>query len=201
MARGKYKTQRGGGRHFSARPQVGEEPDESVWAIRKSSEEEENSDSSEEEEEEEEEQSTSKTTSLQGRKGIKQDQEDYDDSDLDSEEEEEEGEKKGTEGLIEVANPNRTPKKAGLKASELVDAPRELSRREREEQARLRAQKKDFLLKKQGRTEEARADLERLRLIRQEREEAARRRAAEAEAKAEMIAAKAKALKEKGSRK
>merc|ERR1719208_742946 len=101
--------------------------------------------------------------------------------------------------MIEIENPNRA-KKTMKKVSQLDDAasaPKpQLSRREREEiekaKAKAHYQKQHAL----GKTEEARADLARLAIIRKQREEAAEKRAAEAKAKeeaAEKRAAEAKA--------
>ncbi|XP_070579781.1 28 kDa heat- and acid-stable phosphoprotein-like [Ptychodera flava] len=114
---------------------------------------------------------------------------DSDDSDSDSEDEMQS--RKGVEGLIEIENPNRVTHKM-KKASELdttSEAKAPLTRREREEiekqQARLRYQK----LHAEGKTDEARADLARLALIRKQREDAAKKRDEEKKARE---AAKAK---------
>ncbi|XP_010529174.1 PREDICTED: 28 kDa heat- and acid-stable phosphoprotein [Tarenaya hassleriana] len=98
-------------------------------------------------------------------------------------EEEESGEdsdgekkKKGHESLIEVENPNRAKPKT-LKARDLdVGKTTELSRREREELEKQRAHERYMRLQEQGKTEQARKDLDRLALIRQQREEAAKKR-------------------------
>ncbi|CAN7124464.1 unnamed protein product [Brassica rapa subsp. narinosa] len=101
-------------------------------------------------------------------------------SEEESEEEESEDEsdvkKKGHEALIEVDNPNRAKPKT-LKARDL-DASKttELSRREREELEKQRAHERYMRLQEQGKTEQARKDLDRLALIRQQREEAAKKR-------------------------
>ncbi|KAF7812631.1 28 kDa heat- and acid-stable phosphoprotein [Senna tora] len=96
----------------------------------------------------------------------------------DSEEEEEETRKtKGTQGVIEIENPNLVKPKS-LRARDVVEIGKtsELSRREREEIEKQRGHM-------QGKTEQARKDLERLALVRQERAEAAKRREEEKAAK------------------
>merc|ERR1712083_639369 len=110
-----------------------------------------------------------------------------------------EAKKKGVAGMIEIENPNRA-KKAHKKVSALDDASSkpQLSRREREEIEKAKAKANYQKLHAQGKTDEARADLARLAIIRKQREEAAAKRDAEAKAKEE--AAKAKA-ESKGGRK
>ncbi|QDZ20317.1 PP28 phosphoprotein [Chloropicon primus] len=102
------------------------------------------------------------------------------------------GKKKGVEGLIEVNNPNFKPKKAGTKArdADLNSAPT-LTRREREALEAQRSKERYFKLQKEGKTEQARKDLERLALIRKQREEAAKKRAEE-KAKKEAAGSKKK---------
>lgn len=108
----------------------------------------------------------------------------------DSSDEEEELEKKakGVSSLIadEIENPNRFPKK--LDTSEKV----ELTRREREELERQRKlQERDRLIA-EGKTEESKADLERLALIRARREQEAAKRKEEQDRKAAEAAANKK---------
>ncbi|XP_053982627.1 28 kDa heat- and acid-stable phosphoprotein-like [Hylaeus anthracinus] len=105
------------------------------------------------------------------------------DSESDSESESKaEGKAKGVENLIQVENPNRVQKKT-KKLSELnksVDFGKpELSRREREQLERQRAQANYQKLHAAGKTDEARADLARLAIIKQQREEAAKKREVE----------------------
>ncbi|KAJ3089403.1 heat- and acid-stable phosphoprotein [Quaeritorhiza haematococci] len=118
--------------------------------------------------------------------------EDTDDDD-ESEEEgsEEESEEEETvkkpakvQPVIQVANPNRSAKQ-NLKLSELSGGaePREMSRREREAMEKARKQANYWKATMEGKTEEARADLARLAIIRKQREEAARKREEEAAAK------------------
>nr|CAD7571147.1 unnamed protein product [Timema californicum] len=106
-------------------------------------------------------------------------------SESESSEEESEDEtkgKKGVESLIQIENPNRVQKKVKKLATlnETVKTSSstkpELSRREREEVERQRAQANYQRLHAEGKTEEARADLARLAIIKQQREEAAKQR-------------------------
>ncbi|RZC41957.1 28 kDa heat- and acid-stable phosphoprotein-like, partial [Asbolus verrucosus] len=94
---------------------------------------------------------------------------------------EEEGKAKGVSNLIEIENPNRVQKKS-KKLSNLnaeIDSKPQLSRREREEIEKQRAQAHYQKLHAEGKTEQARADLARLAIIKQQREEAKKRREAE----------------------
>lgn len=104
---------------------------------------------------------------------------------------------KGVEHLIEVQNPNRVEKKpkkvAQLDEKDLAEAP-QLSRREREELEKQRARQHYQKMHAAGKTEEARADLARLALIRKQREEQARRKEEEAKAKEAERKAKAESI-------
>ena len=101
--------------------------------------------------------------------------------------------------MIEIENPNRA-KKSHKKVSAIDDASSkpQLSRREREEIEKAKAKANYQKLHAQGKTDEARADLARLAIIRKQREEAAAKR--EAEKKAKEDAAKAKAEAKKSTR-
>ncbi|GJT35647.1 28 kDa heat- and acid-stable phosphoprotein [Tanacetum coccineum] len=93
-----------------------------------------------------------------------------------SSEEEESDKKKGTQGVIEIENPNMARPKT-LKARDAdLDKTSELSRREREEIEKQRAHERYMKLQEQGKTDQAKKDLERLALIRQQRAEAAKKR-------------------------
>ncbi|XP_017002210.2 28 kDa heat- and acid-stable phosphoprotein [Drosophila takahashii] len=124
------------------------------------------------------------------------DSESGEDSDEDSEGEARDA-KKGVASLIEIENPNRVTKKATQKLSaiKLDDGPPggegakggghpkpELSRREREQIEKQKARQRYEKLHAAGKTTEAKADLARLALIRQQREEAAAKREAEKKA-------------------
>lgn len=98
--------------------------------------------------------------------------------------------------MIEIENPNRVQKKQTTKlkdidsaASSSKQAAPELSRREREELEKQQKQANYQKLHAQGKTDQAKADLARLAIIRQQREEAAKlreqkRKEAEAKGKA-----------------
>ncbi|KAH6773655.1 28 kDa heat/acid-stable phosphoprotein-like protein [Perilla frutescens var. hirtella] len=106
-------------------------------------------------------------------------------SDVESEEEsDDEPEKaKGTQGVIQIENPNLVKPK-NLKARDVdLEKTTELSRREREEIEKQKAHERYMRLQEQGKTEQAKKDLERLALIRQERAEAAKKREEEKAAK------------------
>ncbi|KAL3522394.1 hypothetical protein ACH5RR_015228 [Cinchona calisaya] len=105
-------------------------------------------------------------------------------SEEESEESEDETEKrKGTEGVIQIENPNLVKPK-NLKAGDVdLEKTTELSRREREEIERQKAHERYMKLQEQGKTDQARKDLERLALIRQQRAEAAKKREEEKAAK------------------
>lgn len=96
---------------------------------------------------------------------------------------------KGVSGLIEVENPNRVVKKnkklSNLNTSLGEGEKPQLSRREREEIERARAAAAYQKAHAEGKTEQARADLARLAIIRQQREEAAKKREADKKAKDE----------------
>ncbi|KAI9011294.1 heat- and acid-stable phosphoprotein [Gaertneriomyces sp. JEL0708] len=92
----------------------------------------------------------------------------------------------------DIENPNRATKK-NLKASELTGE-REMSRREREAMEKERARAAFWKAQEEGRTEQARADLARLAIIRKQREEAAKKRAEELAAKQKGTASKNESL-------
>ncbi|XP_078093505.1 pdgfa associated protein 1a [Mustelus asterias] len=107
-------------------------------------------------------------------------------SDPDSEgsEDEFEPKKKGVEGLIEIENPNRiVQKNKKITALDLNPPNRELSRREREEVEKQQARERYMKLHLEGKTEQARADLARLAIIRKQREDAAKKREVEKKGK------------------
>ncbi|KAL4280832.1 hypothetical protein GQ457_03G024200 [Hibiscus cannabinus] len=116
-------------------------------------------------------------TSARPRSFKKEEAEVAEEEEESEEEVEEEPEKrKGTQGLIEIENPNLAKQK-NVKAKD-VDMGRttELSRREREEIEKQKAHERYMKLQEQGKTEQARKDLERLAMIRQQRAEAAKKR-------------------------
>lgn len=93
----------------------------------------------------------------------------------DSESSEDENAKgKGVSKLIEIENPNRVKKKNFVKVDTAGSA--ELTRRDREEIEKQKARARYQKLHEQGKTAQARADLARLAIIRQQREDAAAKR-------------------------
>lgn len=100
--------------------------------------------------------------------------------------------RKGVEGLIEIENPNRTAQKTKKVTDIELEGPRQLSRREREEIERQQAKERYMKLHLAGKTDQAKADLARLAIIRKQREEAARKK--EEEKKAKEAAAAARGL-------
>ncbi|XP_053713057.1 pdgfa associated protein 1a [Synchiropus splendidus] len=93
-----------------------------------------------------------------------------------SDEESEFRRRNGVQGLIEIENPNRVSQK-NKKVTEVdVNAPRELSRREREEIEKQKSKERYMKLHQEGKTDQARADLARLAIIKKQREEAAKKR-------------------------
>lgn len=157
MPRGKYVNHKGRNRHFTSPEELeAERANEAKKKWRNAREE-----SSDDEEEEE--------GSAEGS---------------DDSEEESEEEAKGAGALIDIQNPNRLPKKAFVKAAEVeeTDAP-QLSRREREQIEKQKAQAAYMKRHAEGKTSQAKADLARLAIIKQHRAEAAARREAEKKAK------------------
>merc|ERR1712226_1093860 len=99
----------------------------------------------------------------------------------------EERKTKGVEGLIEIENPNLRPQRQ-KKVTELEKEPAEkskpqLTRREKEEIDKQKAKAHYQKLHAAGKTEEARADLARLAIIRKQREDAAKKREEDQKAK------------------
>ncbi|KAF9281809.1 hypothetical protein BGZ68_006416 [Mortierella alpina] len=168
MAGGKFKKpQRGGGRTFSRRIEAVHTNGVSAYRDR-----EESGDSSAE----------SSEASESG-------------SGSESESEEEEvvvAKKPASAAAIDVSNPNRAAGSRIMKASDLT-TPIEMSRKEREAAEKEAAKQKYWKLHQEGKTDQAKADMARLAVIRQKREEAAAQRLAEAQARDEAAAAKAEA--------
>ncbi|XP_066868339.1 28 kDa heat- and acid-stable phosphoprotein isoform X3 [Kogia breviceps] len=100
---------------------------------------------------------------------------------LDSDESEDEEDdyqqkRKGVEGLIDIENPNRVAQTTKKVTQLDLDGPKELSRREREEIEKQKAKERYMKMHLAGKTEQAKADLARLAIIRKQREEAARKK-------------------------
>ncbi|THG12874.1 hypothetical protein TEA_015766 [Camellia sinensis var. sinensis] len=105
-----------------------------------------------------------------------QDEEERSEEESEEESDEEPEKRKGNQGIIEIENPNLVKPKT-LKAKDVdIEKTTELSRREREEIEKQKAHERYMRMQEQGKTEQARKDLERLALIRQQRAEAAKKR-------------------------
>lgn len=166
---GKYVNHKGRSRHFTSAEELEEERKKN--ALKKQQQ---GSDSSSEEEAEEE-----------GAKGS--------DSEEESSEDDDTGKAKGVSGLIEIENPNRVQKKAAVKIGQVAALPKpELSRKEREEIEKQQAAARYQKMHAEGKTEEARADLARLAIIKQHRLEAAARREKDKKERDEKAAAASK---------
>ncbi|KAI0287880.1 casein kinase substrate phosphoprotein PP28-domain-containing protein [Russula brevipes] len=168
---GKFKVRRGGGRTFSRSFTI----DEDGTAVGAEKPKHEDEDEEEDEEEEGEEErgtrayahGTQRAQEETGCRGCNK----------------AEGDGEGDDLLV---NPNHVTKK--LNISDL-GAPRELTRREREQKEKHEAKDRYWKLHAQGKTDQAKADLSRLAKIRAEREAAAAKRKAEAEEKAKALEA------------
>jgi len=105
-------------------------------------------------------------------------------SSSESDSEDEKPKAKGVSGLIDVENPNLAVKKnkkisqvdAAASAGKKEAAAPQLSRREREEIEKARAKARYQKLHAEGKTDEAKADLARLAIIRKQREDAEKKR-------------------------
>ncbi|XP_051994979.1 28 kDa heat- and acid-stable phosphoprotein-like isoform X2 [Xyrauchen texanus] len=104
--------------------------------------------------------------------------------------------RKGVEGLIEIENPNRVAQKAKKVTEIELEGPRQLSRREREEIEKQKAKERYMKMHLAGKTDQAKADLARLAIIKKQREEAALKKEEERKAKeaAQSAAAVAKGI-------
>ncbi|XP_054299684.1 28 kDa heat- and acid-stable phosphoprotein-like [Pongo pygmaeus] len=80
---------------------------------------------------------------------------------------------KGIEGLINIENPNRVAQTTKKFIQLDLDGPKELLRREREEIEKQKAKERYMKMHLTGKTEQAKADLARLAIIRKQREETA----------------------------
>ncbi|XP_017473090.1 PREDICTED: 28 kDa heat- and acid-stable phosphoprotein [Rhagoletis zephyria] len=181
MPRGKYVNHKGRSRHFTS-------PEELASARDESSEED---TSSEEEGGNDEAAGTSKAARVKPKPRAKKTSggggSSDEDSDEESSEEDDRDARKGVASLIEIENPNRATKKATQKLSNLklegaAPSKPELTRREREQIEKQKARARYEKLHAEGKTTEAKADLARLALIRQQRADAAAKREAEKKA-------------------
>ncbi|XP_051134945.1 uncharacterized protein LOC127254094 isoform X3 [Andrographis paniculata] len=104
-----------------------------------------------------------------------------------AESEDESQKAKGLEGVIQIENPNFMKQK-NLKACDAdVEKTTELSRREREVIEKQKAHERFMRLQEQGKTDQARKDLERLAIVRQQRAEAAKKRQEEKAARMQKL--------------
>ncbi|CAH9092602.1 unnamed protein product [Cuscuta europaea] len=90
---------------------------------------------------------------------------------------------KGTQGIIQIENPNLVKPQESESKNVDIDKTTELSRREREKIEKQKAHERYMKLQEQGKTEQSRKDLDRLALIRQQREGAAKNQEEEKVAK------------------
>ncbi|RVE69198.1 hypothetical protein OJAV_G00075550 [Oryzias javanicus] len=111
----------------------------------------------------------------------------------DSDDDDSDRKKTGVEGLIEIENPNRVAQKSKKVTQIELDEPRQLSRREREEIEKQKAKERYMKMHLAGKTDQAKADLARLAIIRKQREEAAKKKEEEKKAKEAAVAAAAAA--------
>ncbi|KAJ3019729.1 hypothetical protein HKX48_001834 [Thoreauomyces humboldtii] len=191
----KYKVKRGGGRHHTPGRVLSEQGD--VWnhprETDKPSSGSEDDSSSEEESSEEEEVTAANRPRPAGASNAK-----LGNTVESSDEDVKVTKKKAPAGAVDPAipgagNANRTAK-THLKASDIGGGDRELSRREREALAKERATAAFWKAQEEGKTDQARADLARLAIIKKNREEAAKRKAEEAANKGKPVGAKAESL-------
>ncbi|KAM8934545.1 28 kDa heat- and acid-stable phosphoprotein isoform 1-T1 [Pelodytes ibericus] len=91
--------------------------------------------------------------------------------------------RKGVEGLIDIENPNRAAQTTKKVTQVDLEGPKELSRREREEIEKQKAKERYMKMHLAGKTDQAKADLARLAIIRKQREEAAKKKEEEKKVK------------------
>ncbi|KDQ55928.1 hypothetical protein JAAARDRAFT_36704 [Jaapia argillacea MUCL 33604] len=192
--RGKFKTKRGGGRNFSKHIGAADGEDSTAamdkWAARGENDDEEDSDEEEDSEEgSEEEESEDDGLTVPGSSSTapKPGEPELTREERRQLKKQAKGKKDG-DGETEdpyLVNANHAAGK-NLSISDL-SAPREMTRREREQKEKDDAKERWWKLHEQGKTDQAKADLARLSKIRAEREAAAARRKAETDAKAAEI--------------
>lgn len=178
MPRGKYVNHKGRSRHFTSPEKLQQQSEEDSQ--------EQASDSDEEVQQEQKGATSKPAKPVQLKKQLTELHSSSSESNDDSETEARDA-KKGVASLIEIVNPNRMTRKSAQKLSQLridddsgasINKP-ELSRRERELIEKQKARQRYEKLHAAGKTSEAKSDLARLSLIRQQREEAAAKREAE----------------------
>ena len=192
MARGRSRGHKGGRKQFSNPDQIKEDlakqEEKRRWR--------EAHPDSESESESEEEVRPVRGAGRRGKEAAKEESSSSSAEEESSSSEDEGAKKKGVAGMIEIENPNRG-KKTMKKVSQLddVSAKPQLSRREREEIEKAKAKAHYQKQHAAGKTEEARADLARLAIIRKQREEAAAKKEKEKADKEAAAKAKAEARK------
>ena len=192
MARGRSRGHKGGRKQFSNPDQIKEDlakqEEKRRWR--------EAHPDSESESESEEEERPVRGAGRRGKGAAKEESSSSSAEEESSSSEDEGAKKKGVSGMIEIENPNRV-KKTMKKVSQLddVSAKPQLSRREREEIEKAKAKAHYQKQHAAGKTEEARADLARLAIIRKQREEAAAKKEKEKADKEAAAKAKAEARK------
>ena len=208
MPRGRKKSHKGGHRHFSNEDDMQMEAEklrkEQEWRKMKGIE-------SDEDEGEQDKVADGESAAAAPRKpkaepvtGQPGELPPSDDSDEESDDEDAEPDKpKGVAHLIEIENPNRVKAKSKkvteVSTEDSAAAGPNLSRREREELEKQAAKERYDKMHAAGKTEEARADLARLALIRKQREEAAKKRDEERKAQEDAKTAAEKKLLDKKS--
>lgn len=178
MPRGKFVNHKGRSRHFTSPEELAQESEEEATSSEESS------------GEEDERPGGSKPRGASGAKPKTAPAGKMPTSSEGSDEESEDDHnaKKGVASLIEIENPNRAVKKATQKVSKLnigtdEEPPKpELTRREREQIEKQKARLRYEKLHAEGKTAQAKADLARLALIKQQRADAAAKREAEKKA-------------------
>jgi len=188
---GKFKTKRGGGRNFSKHLEIDENgtavSTDKRWARTEDSSgdsEEQSEEDEEEESEEEEEEDTAAAGGSNQPEVSRAERRELKKKQAAAKQGSDEDEDK------DLINTNHVEKKLNIAD---LGKDRQLSRREREQKEKQEAKDRYWKLHVQGKTDEAKADLDRLKKIRAEREAAQAKRKAEAEAKAAEIEAKKKA--------
>ncbi|KAM4632004.1 28 kDa heat- and acid-stable phosphoprotein [Discoglossus pictus] len=106
-----------------------------------------------------------------------------DESDEDEDDDDYQQKRKGVEGLIDIENPNRAANTSKKVTQIELDRPKELSRREREEIEKQKAKERYMKMHLAGKTDQAKADLARLAIIRKQREDAAKKKEEEKKSK------------------
>ncbi|XP_065364409.1 28 kDa heat- and acid-stable phosphoprotein [Calliphora vicina] len=179
MPRGKYVNHKGRSRHFTSPEELQQESDEESSSAESSGEEDDQPGGS-----------SSKARGAKPKSAAPAGKMPTSSEESDEDSEDDRGANKGVAGLIEIENPNRAVKKATQKVAKInIDgdepAPKpELSRRDREQIEKQKARQRYEKLHAEGKTAQAKADLARLALIRQQRADAAAKREGELKKKA-----------------